>query len=168
MYGSQTPMYGSQTPMHGSRTPMYGSQTPTHGDGKTAHWIIYLYLCEIFLTKAALFFWHVAGSNIVPSTKIPDLVLKALIWPLATFTKAIIYSLLVLTLRRNSYLSELTQLGFLVLQEVVRLTMAQWRRPTILHAPHFTEEPGIQLSQIHLHAMKILITTLIHPPPHQG
>lgn len=90
MYGSQTPMYGSQTPMHGSRTPMYGSQTPTHGDGKTAHWIIYLYLCEIFLTKATLFFWHmhVAGSNIVLSpTRIPDLILNALIWLLLRLPK---------------------------------------------------------------------------------
>ena len=39
--------------------------------------------------------------------------------------KAIVYSLFILTLARNSYLCQFTQLGFLVVQEVVPLIMAQ-------------------------------------------
>ena len=37
---------------------------------------------------ATLFFWHVAGSNIVPyPTRIPDLILNALIWFLLRLPK---------------------------------------------------------------------------------
>ena len=62
---------------------------------------------------STLFFWHLAVSN------------NAFNLALVTLIKGIVYSLFILTLARNSYLRELTQLGFLVLQEVVPLIMAQ-------------------------------------------